>query len=55
MMHINTHDFDESIVYNGIGAKKNNYLINFYLKLEKEDSETNGAYAKSPEEYSIKY
>jgi hypothetical protein len=51
MMHINTHDFDESIVFNGIGAKKNNYLINLLLKLEKEDSETNGAYAKSPEEY----
>ena len=41
MMHINTHDFDESIVYNGIGAKKNNYLINLLLKLEKEDRKTN--------------
>ena len=51
MMHINTHDFDESIVYNGIGAKKNNYLINLLLKLEKEDSQTNELYEKSPEEY----
>jgi len=51
MMHINTHDFDESIVYNGIGAKKNNYLINLLLKLEKEDSKTNAFYAKAPDEY----
>lgn len=51
MMHINTHDFDESIVYNGIGAKKNNYLINLLLKLEKEDSNTNASYAQSPEDY----
>jgi len=51
MMHINTHDFDESIVYNGIGAKKNNYLINLLLKLEKEDRKTNAFYAKSPEEF----
>ena len=51
MMHINTHDFDESIVFNGDGAKKNNYLINVLLKLEKEDSQTNAAYAKSPFEF----
>ena len=51
MMHINTLDFDESIVYNGIGAKKNNYLINLLLKLEKEDRNTNAAFAQLPEEY----
>ena len=51
MMHINTHDFDESIVYNGTGAKKNNYLINLLLKLEKEDSNTNASYSESPEKY----
>ena len=54
MMHINTHDFDESIVYNGIGAKKNNYLINLLLKLEKEDSNTNASYSESPEKYHQK-
>jgi len=51
MMHINTHDFDESIVYNGIGAKKNNFLINLLLKLEKESSEINVYYKKSPFDY----
>ena len=51
MMHINTLDFDESIVYNSIGAKKNNYLINLLLKLEKEDHSTNLSYSQSPEDY----
>lgn len=51
MMHINTLDFDESIVYNGIGAKKNNYLINLLLKLEKEDYSTNLSFSQSPEDY----
>jgi hypothetical protein len=51
MMHINTHDFDESIVYNGVGAKKNNYLINLLLKLEKENRNTNASFAQSPDEY----
>ena len=51
MMHINTHDFDESIVYNGIGAKKNNYLIDLLLKLENENRNTNASFAQSPEEY----
>ena len=55
MMHINTHDFDESIVYNGTGAKKNNYLINLLLKLEKEDSNTNASYSESPEKYHQRY
>ncbi len=53
MMHINTLDFDESIVYNGIGAKKNNYLINLLLKLEKEDRSTNASFAQSPEDYHL--
>ena len=51
MMHINTFDFDESIIYNGIGAKKNNYLINLLLKLEKEDYSTNLSFSQSPEDY----
>ena len=51
MIHINTLDFDESIVYNGIGAKKNNYLINLLLKLEKEDYNTNLSFSQSPEDY----
>ena len=30
-------DFDESLVYTGRGAKKNNYLINMYLKSEEDN------------------
>lgn len=51
MMHINTYDFDESIVYNGNGAKKNNYLINLMLKLEKEDRNIYAPFTQSPEDF----
>lgn len=39
MFRLNTFDFDESLVYTGIGAKKNNYLINDFLQNEKEEKE----------------
>jgi len=37
MLRLNTIDFDESLVFSGRGAKKNNYLINLFLSLEKEE------------------
>lgn len=37
MVRLNTIDFDESLVYTGIGAKKNNYLIDLFLESERED------------------
>lgn len=37
MFRLNTFDFDESLVYTGKGAKKNNYLINDFLKREREE------------------
>jgi len=36
MLRLNTYDFDESIVYTGIGAKENNYLMDLFLDNEKE-------------------
>ena len=39
MFRLNTYDFDESLVYTGKGAKKNNYLINDFLKSEKEEKQ----------------
>lgn len=36
MFRLNTYDFDESLVFTGNGAKKNNYLIKTYLSNEKE-------------------
>ncbi|HLV15540.1 MAG TPA: hypothetical protein VKY41_10185 [Xanthomarina sp.] len=37
MLRLNTMEFDESLVFTGNGAKKNNYLINLYLDGEVED------------------
>ncbi|MEP5256441.1 TlpA family protein disulfide reductase [Winogradskyella rapida] len=36
MFRINTYDFDESLVFTGHGARKNNYLLKTYLSNEKE-------------------
>ncbi|MUU76897.1 TlpA family protein disulfide reductase [Winogradskyella endarachnes] len=36
MIRLNTYDFDESLVFTGKGAKKNNYLLKTYLSSEKE-------------------
>lgn len=36
MVRLNTYDFDESLVFTGNGAKKNNYLLKTYLSNEKE-------------------
>lgn len=35
-LRLNTMEFDESLVFTGKGAKKNNYLINLFLENEKE-------------------
>ncbi len=37
MFRLNTLEFDESLVYTGEGAKKNNYLINEFLRNEIEE------------------
>ncbi|WP_144374502.1 hypothetical protein [Winogradskyella sp. PG-2] len=37
MFRLNTYDFDESLVFTGDGAKKNNYLIKTYLFNEKQE------------------
>lgn len=39
LFRLNTNDFDESLVYTGIGSKKNNYLIKSFLDDEKESKE----------------
>lgn len=38
MVHINSKDFDESIVFCGRGDQKNNFLMDLYLKNEKDKS-----------------
>ena len=37
LLRLNTFDFDESLVYTGIGAKENNFLIDLFLENEIED------------------
>ena len=39
LFRLNTNDFDESLVYTGIGSKKNNYLIRTFLNDETENKE----------------
>lgn len=39
MFRLNTLDFDESLVYTGKGAKKNNYLINDFIQGEQEEKQ----------------
>tara|TARA_B100000929_G_scaffold99525_1_gene78198 strand:- start:284 stop:1675 length:1392 start_codon:yes stop_codon:yes gene_type:complete len=38
VLRLNALDFDESLVFNGNGASKNNYLIDVFLNHEKEES-----------------
>jgi len=38
MVHINSKEFDESIVFCGRGDEKNNFLMDLYLRNEKEKS-----------------
>jgi len=37
LVRLNTWDFDESLVFNGKGASKNEFLINLFLQNEKEE------------------
>lgn len=39
LLRLNTIEFDESLVYTGIGAKENNYLMDMFLENEREDNE----------------
>ncbi|MEY8848663.1 TlpA family protein disulfide reductase [Psychroserpens sp. XS_ASV72] len=39
LFRLNTNDFDESLVFTGIGSKKNNYFIQSFLDNEAENKE----------------
>ncbi|NRD21199.1 hypothetical protein HNV08_14165 [Winogradskyella eckloniae] len=51
MIRLNTYDFDESLVFTGKGAKKNNYLIKTYLSNEKEAKQLVTYSKMEPEEF----
>jgi len=54
MIRLNTLDFDESLVFSGQGSKKNNYLINMFLKLDEEERFVYESSKLSPEIFLTK-
>ncbi len=54
IFRLNTSDFDESLVYTGIGAKKNNYFINEFLQNEINEKKIYKYCLLSPEKFESK-
>ncbi|MCB0399883.1 MAG: hypothetical protein KDD26_09740 [Winogradskyella sp.] len=53
MFRLNTYDFDESLVFTGEGARKNNYLIETYLANEQQANKLVHHAKMEPEEFNI--
>ena len=51
MIRLNSWDFDESLVFAGKGADRNNMLIDCFLAYEKERSFFYDTYTKNPQEF----
>ncbi len=47
MLRLNTKAFDETLAFSGNHSKENNYLINLYVQIEKENSAFLNNYKKS--------
>lgn len=54
LIRLNTWDFDESLVFSGKGAERNNLLINLFLENEKEDKLFFDYYALNDSLFEIK-
>ena len=54
MLRLNTWDFDESLVFAGKGADRNNILIDCFLEDEKENKIFYSLNRLSPEEFKLK-
>lgn len=52
MIRINTYDFDESLVFTGVGAQKNNYLIKTFLLNESKEENLVKISQKDPDEFN---
>lgn len=52
MVRVNTRDFDNSIIFCGRGDQKNNYLMEQYLKTEKDKNAIFGAFEKDIEQFT---
>lgn len=54
LIRLNTWDFDESLVFSGKGAERNNLLIDCFLESEKDDKLFYSYYDKTPAEFRSK-
>ncbi|QMU63413.1 MAG: hypothetical protein GKR88_03415 [Flavobacteriaceae bacterium] len=54
LIRLNTWDFDESLVFSGKGAKRNNVLIDCFLDAEKDDTSFYNLYNLSPARFKNK-
>ena len=54
LFRLNTFDFDESLVFTGKGAKKNNFLINLFLENEKNNTKLLDFCELKPDEFEKK-
>lgn len=54
LARLNTVEFDESLVYSGKGSEINNFLIEVFLKNEKEEDIVKDFYVMDPETFSKK-
>ena len=52
MFRLNTYDFDESLVFTGNGARKNNYLIKTYMDNTNEAKKLREYAQREPEEFN---
>lgn len=51
ILRLNTKAFDETLAFSGSHSKENNYLINLYIQIEKEDLEFLNNYKKNHIEF----
>ena len=54
MLRVNTHNFDESIVFCGKGEEKNNFLVDMYLKSQDDRNLTFSDFDLDEKEFSRK-
>ena len=54
MLRVNTMEFDESLSYSGMGASKNNFMMELFLLNEKENELMPGLQLLSPSEFEFK-
>jgi hypothetical protein len=54
LIRLNTWDFDETLVFSGRGAERNNLLIDCFLESEKDEKEFYPYYELSPSKFSSK-